>query len=142
MQRDDILIMAANGNASALEFLRAYARWAHWVDDVKDEPDMHTDERETARQEGDWLLTVTGNPFFLAHTRSLVPFILAALNAWADSHRFPAVQRDVIKGIWHEAINCVALFTGGPEHQRKLCLLREYDLETDALAVENRGGPL
>lgn len=132
---DEILTVAANGNQSALYFLRAYAQRAHWVDDVQD-GQMLRSPASIAASETDWLLTLTANHWFLAHREKLVPLMLAGLNAWADSHRFPPAQRDVIKGIWHETVWAVALITGGPEYQRQLTAkYREYDVEPDAVAA-------
>ena len=138
---EEILTAAANGNGDALRFLVAYARRAHWVDDLRDEerrplPDW------LAAAEADWLLTLSGNPFFLAHRAQLVPVMLLGLNAWADSHHLPAPERDVVKGFWHETVWLVAWLTGGWEHLRKVTAqFREYDHEESVpIKVIDRNG--
>ena len=133
MNRDDILIAASNGNAGALEFLRAYARRAHWVDDLADVASRHP-AFKLAKMETDWLICLASNPFFLAHRAQLVPAMVLALNAWADSE-LPKFERhrqcDVIKGQWHEVVWLVAFLTGGWDHLRHTsATFREYDFET------------
>jgi len=129
MNRDDILQAAAKGNASALEFLRVFARRAHWVDDCCDEPGP-VDAGEAARSESEWLLTLSGNAFFLAHRAQLVPAMILALNAWADSERMPSPTCDVVKGQWHEVVWLVAFLVGGTEHLQDVTRkFRGYDFE-------------
>lgn len=130
--RDEILQAAAKGNASALEFLRVFARRAHWVDDLNDEPNAIRCPAMFATSESEWLLTLSANPFFLAHRAQLVPAMVLALNAWDDSHRFEGAQRDVIKGQWHEVVWLVAFLVGGTEHLRDITgKFRGYDFETE-----------
>lgn len=145
VNRDEILTAAANGNASALEFLRVFARRAHWVDDVVD-GDGKGDIRDPLRgrpfadsmaaYECEWLLTLSGNPFFLAHRAQLVPAMVLALNAWVDSNRSQGtgdrdqVVRDVVKGQWHEVVWLVAWLTGGWTTMREVSgKYRDYDFE-------------
>jgi len=143
MDRDDILQAAAKGNASALEFLRVFARRAHWVDDVADLDLVGDIEEQLARHESEWLLTLSGNAFFLAHRAQLVPAMILALNAWADSGRFPATQRDVIKGQWHEVVWLVAFLVGGTLHLRDVTgKFRAYDVEEAESAGKELNGLL
>lgn len=145
---DDILTAAANGNGAALVFLRCFARRAHWVDDLHDKDRLPEEGGPTlerlAQREGEWLLTLSSNPFFLAHRAQLVPAMLLALNSWVDSE---AVQWDssdvraVMKGQWHEVVYLVALLTGGWDSMRKVSgTFREYDLEAAELPKERANG--
>ena len=132
--RERILVAAAKGNAAALEFLRVFARRAHWLDDVADGDKLDFGARYSPHDIGDheseWLLTVGGNPFFIAHRAQLVPAMILAINAWVDSDRFPDVQRDVIKGQWHEVVWLVAFIVGGLEHLKAVTdIYRVYDIE-------------
>ena len=135
VNRDEILTAAANGNASALEFLRVFARRAHWVDDMVDEddpPGIRCNANVIATMESEWLLTLSGNPFFLAHRAQLVPAMVLALNAWVDSEAdsWRADAEAVIKGQWHEVVWLVAWLTGGWQHLRATSgKFRDYDFE-------------
>lgn len=132
VNRDDILTAAANGNAAALEFLRVFARRAHFIDDCCDDP-PRKGVGEMADAEAEWLVCLASNPFFLAHRAQLVPSMLLAMNAWADSEmpKFEwRSQRDVIKGQWHEVVWLVAWLTGGWDHLKAMSReFREYDFE-------------
>lgn len=134
MDRDDILQAAAKGNASALEFLRVFARRAHWVDDLKDGDKLDAGATYSAeaflKNESEWLLTLSGNAFFLAHRAQLVPAMILALNAWVDSERMPHPTCDVVKGQWHEVVFLVAWLVGGTLHLQEVTRkLRGYDFE-------------
>lgn len=138
--RDDILIAVAKGNPGALEFLRVFARRAHWIDDVADGDKLDAGARygshEIAKHESEWLLTLSSNQFFLAHRAQLVPAMVLALNAWKDSHRFTGTERDVIKGQWHEVVWLVAFLVGGSRHLHDVTeRFRSYDIE--ARGTEN-----
>jgi hypothetical protein len=136
-QREEILMQAANGNKDALEFLRVYARRAHWVDDLCDRDKLdvgaHYGANQLAPMEAEWLLMIAVNPFFQTHRPMLVPAMILALNAWKDSE-LPTftyrAQRDIIKGQWHEVIWLVAFVTGGWEKMSATSrAFRAYDLE-------------
>lgn len=134
MDRDDILQAAAKGNASALEFLRVFARRAHWVDDLKDGDKLDVGATYSAeaflKNESEWLLTLSGNAFFLAHRAQLVPAMILALNAWVDSERMPHPTCDVVKGQWHEVVWLVAFLVGGSLHLQDITARwRCYDIE-------------
>lgn len=138
--RDDILIAVAKGNPGALEFLRVFARRAHWIDDVADGDKLDAGARygchEIAKHESEWLLTLSSNQFFLAHRAQLVPAMVLALNAWEDSNKFTGTERDVIKGQWHEVVWLVAFLVGGTRHlQSVTSAWRSYDIE--ARGTEN-----
>lgn len=135
LTRDERLQAAAGGNPEALAFLRAFAVRAHWIDDLADKGPALAERPEAAaemlaRNEADWLLTLSTNPFFLAHRLQLVPLMVLGLNAWVDSHRQPPVVRDVVKGFWHETVWAVAYLTGGWTRLRQVTSRnRSYDLE-------------
>jgi len=132
MDRDDILQAAAKGNASALEFLRVFARRAHWIDDVADLDLVGDVSEQLAMHESEWLLTLASNQFFLTHRAQLVPAMILAINAWADSACLPAAQRDVVKGQWHEVVWLVAFLVGGTLHLRDMTgQFRAYDVEPE-----------
>lgn len=143
-QRDEILQAASNGNAAALEFLRAFATRAHWVDDLYDEILTHRELAVMAAMESEWLLTLSGNPFFLANRAALVPAMLLALNAWVDSEDIRGAKRgspdfaDVVKGQWHEVVWLVAWLTGGWRKMREVSgKYRSYDFEPASQSTIN-----
>ena len=90
MTREDIIKQAANGNADAAAFLRAFLQWAHWVDDVVDEPAGHAcrTPEEIARVEAAWMIQLCTNPFFLLHREKLLPMVferdMTAVNPLVD----------------------------------------------------------
>jgi hypothetical protein len=128
--RDEILTEAANGNVEALNFLRAFARRAHWVDDLADQDKSTDNPIALAQEEANWLLCLSSNAFFLAHRAQLVPAMILALNTWCDSHKFPAQQRDILKAQWHEVVWLVAWLTGGWNALRMVTTShREFDFE-------------
>lgn len=129
MSRDEIIKLAANGNAKAEEFLRDYADHAHYVDDLKDQDKVI----DIPAQEARWLICISSNPFFDQHKAMLVPLMLCGLNAWADSHNFRGVERDVVKGVWHEVVYAVAMITGGWAHMRRVSAHREYDIQDQSI---------
>lgn len=153
--RDEILTMAASGNADALAFLRAFSRRAHWVDDLRDRD--HIDitgnpnapwycSHRFADEEANWLTAIAGNPFFLLHRAQLIPAMISALSAWADSESFPPEQQAVLKAQWHEVVWIVAWLTGGWRRMREVCReCREFDielLEARAVPIERTNGTL
>lgn len=133
MTREEIIKQSANGNTNAEMFLRVFLEWAHWVDDVADEPEGSPvrNPEEIARVEAHWMIQLTSNPFFLAHKERLLPMILIGLNAWVDSNAMPpGTIQDVVKGIYHEVGALTALLTGGWAHLRHTTSkCREYDIE-------------
>lgn len=143
--RDTILVAASNGNAQALEFLRVFARRAHWVDDLADGDRSDRDGKfavyRLAEMEAEWLICVSSNPFFLAHRAQLVPAMVLALNAWVDSDAHMGRVRDVVKGQWHEVVWLVAWLTGGWNKLRDTSSkFRAYDFEP-ASSKKSNGDP-
>lgn len=145
MTREEIIRQSANGNVAAEVFLRSFLTWAHWLDDVVDEPKTHAafTPETAARIEADWMLQLTSNPFFLAHKERLLPLVLIGLNAWVDANAMPAgTIQDVVKGIYHEVGAITAYLTGGWAHLRATTSqCREYDLESESVPIKNGGGP-
>ncbi len=138
----EIVKAAAGGNADAEAFLHGFVRRAHWVDDIADGEARHGPERtdaefglhplgtDLARMEAEWLMLLSANPFFLAHRAQLVPVMMLALNAWADSEQRGGNERFILKGLWHEVVYCVAWLTGGwPRLKQVTSDFREYDME-------------
>ncbi len=153
-ERDEILQAASHGNAAALEFLRVFARRAHWVDDLADRDTSKSGRADgslgmtalgpapsdLAEFEAEWLLCLSANPFFLAHRAQLVPAMVLALNAWVDSEAMRSAAADVVKGQWHEVVWLVAWLTGGWTKLRDVSgQFRSYDFEpADDLRVDLR----
>lgn len=136
MTTPETITAASNGNLQAAQFLTVFARRAHLLDDLVDRDKPVTGE-QLAQAEWDWLVVLTGNPFFLAHKDRLMGVIAGALNAWLDSNvagSFApspvAITRDVLKGQWHDVLRLVALLTGGWQALRELSpCIRDYDWE-------------
>lgn len=127
------------GDGPAADFLEAYQQRCHYVDDLCDEPGRGLDAAPLlAQHESAWLLALTANPWFAAHKAALVPLMLLAASAWADSNDLrksadAPVRRaaDVVKGLWHEVIFLTAWLCGGWDHLRSISAkFREYDYDT------------
>lgn len=136
MSRDEILKRAAGPDESALEFLRGFARRAHWVDDLHDQDCFGVDEpgpERIASEEANWLRVIVVNQFFRQNSAILFPAMISALSAWADSDRMPTdVSRAVLKAQWHEVVWLVAFITGGWPHMREVAgQCREFDVESE-----------
>lgn len=149
VNRDEILTAAANGNASALEFLQVFARRAHFVDDICDKA-VRPLAADLAQSEAEWARVLMLNPFVNSYRAALLPAMRLALNAWAHSDAMSfraqgvpptaeeiqfAATRDVLKGQWHQVVWMVADITGGWEYLHEISAkYRDYDFE----AVEQK----
>ena len=135
MSNDEIELVT-RGNAAAADFLRVFVAHCHMLDDIVDDDRFCDDERMIA-SETEWLLALTGNPFFLQHRALLVPLIIQSYNAWLDSNdwalssdSYKRLAADVLKGFYHEVVWQVAFLCGGWPHLRAVTTrAREYDFE-------------
>lgn len=130
MTREALIKECANGNKDAGVFLSIFIERAHWLDDLVDEP-LQPRAEALALKEMAWLVALVQNPFFQEHKAHILPVMLLGLNAWADSDLMPpGVQRDVVKGMYHEVAYLVAMITGGWPRLRSVTrALRRYDIE-------------
>lgn len=140
--REQLITECANNNKDAADFLRVFVDRAHWIDDLADQDgQLSLEPGALAGREMLWLVTLTQNPFFLKFKDQLLPVMLLGLNAWVDSCGMRGVQRDVVKGFYHEVAYAVAMLTGGWPHLRKVTgELRAYDIEEMATEAPARNG--
>jgi hypothetical protein len=148
--RDEILTAAANGNASALEFLRVFTRRAQWVDDLRDRDKLDAggwyEASAFANCEAEWLLCLASNSFFTQYRAQLVPVMVLGLNAWVDSEdpKWKVRSRnEVLAGFANEVFWLVAWLTGGWRTMREVSAkYRDYDVEeAQPNAAAEKGSP-
>jgi len=127
----------ANGDQSALAFLKTMWSVTHMYDDLVDKDGAVTTEQ--AAGELISLITVLCyNQFFLANRDSLVPLIISMGNRWVDGDEW-ATKEDPAERALAPAIRCgdvdlylfVAFLTGGWEHMRRIKEARSYDPDTE-----------
>jgi hypothetical protein len=126
---DQIIALASSGNGAAADFLRAWYRFCHLLDDLID---RDTPAPLTANTVAASMVSLIGvlsfNPFYQMNKSQLWGLVVQAANAWVDSEE-GAQPKDVLKGMWHEVVFHVAFITGGWTALRGVSALREYDFE-------------
>lgn len=126
MNHEQIITMAAKGNEPAAAFCRAWYQHCRLMDDLYDKDVLVTDDRMTA-VDTQWLMELSGNPFYLQHRAMLLGVMICSLNAWQDSNRYQGAQRAVLSGMYHEVNFLVAFLVGGRSHMRHVTSeTREY----------------
>lgn len=124
------------GNTDAAAFLGSFFDWVHFLDDVVD-GEADRDPKAVCEINLTFLLTVTQNPFYLAHSAKLMPLIVQGALAWIDSHLWHTdlddrkrVTSDVLKGYYHEVFWHAAFICGGWDHAvRMTAKHRAFDYE-------------
>lgn len=126
---DLIIARAANGNAAAAEWLLAWFRFCHLLDDLVDrDTPVPLTANVIAASLVDFIRVVSFNPFYGLHKAQLFGLVVQAANAWVDSEEGQQ-PRDVLKGMWHEVLYHTAFITGGWGVLRGVSALRGYDYE-------------
>jgi hypothetical protein len=130
MKPHEICALAAHGNPDAERFCLAWVRFSHTLDDIEDRDHPVTDT-DLAEMFVQFLQDTLNNRFVNQNHGALVGLMTQAANAWLDSNRLPGgVERDVLKGFWHEVVFHVAYLTGGFKHLRHVSqACREYGFE-------------
>lgn len=129
----EICKMAANGNTEAEAFCLSWLDLVHLVDDCHDR-DVPVDDNRLSATLVPFILTLSGNSFFLANKAMLVSLMVMSFNAWCDSNWLYHVKRkseaSVLKGFYHEVIYYVAFLCGGWQHLRSMTgERREYNFD-------------
>lgn len=129
---------ACCGNKDAANFCLWFVEWCHWIDDLIDKDKLWL-PADTVRVNLEALLAFTDNPFFQAHKQALMPIIVSAFAAFADSVKwekresvFDRRAADILKSYYHEVIWQVAFICGGWEHMRTVTAERrifDYDFK-------------
>ena len=137
MTANEIIKLAANGNAEAEAFARAWVQHCQMLDNLYDRDKLVTD---------DWIAGCTiqfiteqaGNKFYLEHRAMFYGLMVLAFNAWVDANRKTGIERAVLSGMYHEVVYLVAYLTGGWQHLRHVTSeCREYKGQgTAAMAKE------
>lgn len=119
-----VLEEAVMGDKVALEMLRAFARVAHFWDDLID-GDKNLDDASVHARMWDAVVTLPCNAFYHEHIATLAPIIANAIINWRiatnierDPHSTP---KDlgfafVIRSAYVDLVTTCALIIGGVEH--------------------------
>jgi|APGre2960657404_1045060.scaffolds.fasta_scaffold86700_1 hypothetical protein len=125
-----LMVLIANGNADAFDFIWRCWNFCHLLDDLidKDKPVTIT---ETARELFLFTQTIAINPFFQLNTASLLPMILNACNGWVAGEEANGKEyAPAIKCSDFNIYSHVAFLVGGWEHMRYVdSKFRIYDKE-------------
>lgn len=126
------------GNKEAANFVLWFVEWCHWIDDLVDR-DKVWSPRDTVRVNLEAMLSFSCNPFFQDHKKNLMPMIVSAFAAFADSNTWATRENvrdrrasDILKSYYHEVIWQVAYLCGGWEHMRAVTAERrifDYDIK-------------
>ena len=121
--------IASGGNAAARDWLRAWYRFCHLLDDLVDrDTPAPVPANVVAASMVDFVQQMSFNPFYGMHKAQLFGLVVQAANAWVDSEE-GAQPKDVLKGMWHEVVYHTAYITGGWTALRAVSAHREYDHE-------------
>lgn len=126
MTPEQIIKMAAAGNAAAEDFARSWYNHCRMMDDAYDKDSIVTDDRMAVCTIS--LMTeLSGNKFYMEHKAMLYGVMVCSINAWLDSNRMMGTTRAVLAGMYHEVIYLVAFIVGGFTHLRHVTSeCREY----------------
>lgn len=112
------------GEREAVNFCLAFIEWCHWLDDLIDKDKVWTGA-DVVRANLNALLAFSDNEFFQRHKFKLMPMIVTAAGAFADSVQWEkreGVQdrraADILKSQYHEVVWQIAYLCGGWDHMR------------------------
>jgi hypothetical protein len=136
MTTEEKSLVIAQGNVAAANFLCAYIKFCHLLDDVCDGEERISDTR-LAADALKLLEELLLNPWVQANRIVLWPGIVLGVNAWLDANEWTAVgtpvqRRDaeVVKSVYQEIAWLTARLCGGWDHMRKMSAqFREYNHE-------------
>jgi hypothetical protein len=122
-----------NNNEKAWGFVQLFAERSHDIDDMIDLGKVESDEK-LIEAELKWMLELSSNPFYQAHSSFLMPIIIVSCSAWLDANRWEQsedevkrVHSDVLKSHYHEVIFAVVYLCGGWNAMREFSKLhRQY----------------
>lgn len=96
------------GNVPAMEFCFAFLKWCHWIDDTIDQ-DQNWQPDDVVRTNLEALVVFSDNGFFQRHKGAILPLIIQAFRAFADSNQWEGRGEvkdrraaDVLKSLYHE----------------------------------------
>ena len=127
------MVLAANGDVAAYDFLWRFWCFAHCYDDLLDKG-KPVDPEMGVREFMNFFKMISFNPFFIKHKEQLFALITQVCTRWLDGDEWEQSD-DQIKRIVSHVVRCgdidlymhVAYLTGGWDHMRSLKGLRVYD---------------
>ena len=115
------MLLAANGNPEAMEYMRIFAQSIRLIDDIEDGDNPPVDAGFLAHLV---LVALPRNPFLARYAAHLIPAHDIAINAWQDANELPPEDRLTV--FWADLVNevaqVVAGITGGYAYRRKVSM--------------------
>jgi hypothetical protein len=128
----NLLMLIANGNDAAFDFIWRCWNFFHLLDDLIDKDKPVTIE-EASRELFLFTQTIAMNPFFQGNKYALLPMILNACNGWVVGEEASEANKQyapVLKCSDFNIYSHVAFLVGGWEHMREVdSKFRVYDKE-------------
>ena len=105
------------GDTDAFNFLVAWGKCVHGIDDIVDEDIIDTEGKVKVFLE---TIAMTQNPFFLKYNVSLYPVIILISNDYIDSNNPDMPFNDALRAAGNNMLFLVSFIFGGIEHMRKM----------------------
>lgn len=120
----NLMLMVANGDAAAFQWMWDFWCFTHAIDDLVDK-DVPSDCARFAESLAKFVTALSINPFYLRNAFNLHPLIISACNRWVDGDRLKSSQNERDR-IYSEVVRCgdidiylhIAYLIGGWEHMR------------------------
>jgi hypothetical protein len=126
------------GDSDAFDFCNSFFRWTHCLDDLVDR-DQEVPASAVAILQYSIFHNLACNPFFQKHKASLLPTMLTASIAWADSEAWKKrenvlhrISSQVLKSQYQDVFIHVAALCGGQVHAHQMSnRYRDYNFDNE-----------
>ena len=133
---DAIFRDITKGDENAFNFCNAFFRWVHCLDELVDR-DKEVPPAAVSMLFFSLVHTLATNLFFQNHKESLLPTMLLASNAWADSEHWKKspdvlhrITSQVLKSQYQDVFIHVAALCGGQAHMHEVSRkYRDYNYD-------------
>jgi len=120
----DLMMLIANGDAAAFQWMWDFWNFTHAIDDLVDK-DVATECNKFAEALAKFVTALSINTFYQRNVFHLYPLIISACNRWIDGDKLKTSDNERDR-IHSEVVRCgdvdlylyIAYLTGGWEHMR------------------------